>query len=71
MSEEGGDVEGTVSETSSLCTYVREEGDDGETVRSETPSLLCTCVSEEGGDREAACSENLLRNAISVYILLK
>ena len=23
-----------------LCTYVSEEGDDGEAVRSETPSLL-------------------------------
>ena len=40
MSEEGGDVEGAVSETSSLCTSVSEEGDDGEPALSESPSLL-------------------------------
>ena len=35
---------------------MNEEGTDGETVYSETPSL-CTCVNEEGDDEEAVRSE--------------
>ena len=30
VSQEGGDGEVPCTETTSLCTYVREEGDDGE-----------------------------------------
>ncbi len=46
-----------------LCTYVSEEGGDGEDVVSETLSLLshtlCTFVIEEGGGREGADSKVL------------
>ncbi len=33
-----------------LCSYVREEGGDGEGFR--VPMYLCACVREEGGDGE-------------------
>ena len=53
-----------------LCTYVSEEGGNGEGADSKALSLLsytlrfvpmhlCTCVSEEGGDGESVGSEAL------------
>jgi hypothetical protein len=39
-----------------LCTYVREEGGDGEAVRSETPSLLSnTLAGVSFGEEDRVC----------------